>query len=438
MLIEIKTMGCRLNHAETAAIAGALEADGHDICEASATTTPNIPDAFLLHTCAVTGAAQNEALRLTRSAKKRGIPIVAVSGCGVGASDCSAFSEAGADLVIDKNNRAVTGDDQFNLGRIILSAASIGGGASSTTPKPSSTRAFVKIQDGCNFRCAYCIVPDARGAPVSRSADETLREIEALGARGFREFVLTGVNVAMWRHNSESLCGLISKISALDCVSRIRLSSIEPATTESAVIDLMSVAESRLCHALHYPLQSADNNVLRLMRRRYTAEQYAATLDYAASKIPRLGLGADVITGFPGETDAAFENTRAFILARPFTYLHVFPYSERPGTPAAEMPNKVPVNIRRDRARELIAIGKEKSAAFAKSLIGAELEALIERVDPDGAGHGWTSEYAAARVTGLSPSDSGRVIRFIARSANDAVVGNSLLRHENADANLSP
>ena len=160
------------------------------------------------------------------------------------------------------------------------------------------------------------------------------------------------------------------------------------------------------------------------MRRRYTAEKYAATLDYAASRIPRLGLGADVITGFPGETDAAFENTRAFILARPFTYLHIFPYSERPGTPAAEMPNKIPVNIRRERARELIAISKEKSATFASLLIGHEVEALIERVDPDGVGHGWTSEYAAARVSGLSSSDTGRIIRFTARSANDAVVEN--------------
>ena len=438
MLIEIKTMGCRLNHAETAAIAGALEAHGHDV-RASGAAAGNgaarenaaaAADVFILHTCTVTGAAQSEALRLARSAKKRGIPIVAVSGCGIGAGGGAAFSEAGADLLIDKNARTVDGADQFGIGSIVLSASALGasadggGAAAAPVPKHPSTRAFVKIQDGCSFRCAYCIVPDARGAPASRPAADVLREIEALGARGFREFVLAGVNVALWRDGALSLCGLAEKIAALGCVSRIRLSSIEPATTERAVIDQIAAPGSKLCRALHYPLQSADDGVLRLMRRRYTAGDYARTLDYAAAKIAPLplGIGADVITGFPGETDAAFERTRAFIASRPFTYLHVFPYSERPGTPAAAMPGKIPTHIRRARARELISLGEEKTRQFAASLIGRELEALIERIDASGHAHGWTSEYISASIGGLAPSACGSVIRFTASSADGTCV----------------
>ena len=438
MKIEIKTMGCRLNRAEAAAMTGALEAAGYEVEEKIPSISNHPSDIitqtsaishqtslFLLHTCTVTGAARNEALRLIRGAKRRGAAFVIVSGCGAG-TERDAFFEAGADVLIDKKNGEIIGDDFYGIGRLLLSALRIDAdsGAVRTLPRFASTRASVKIQDGCDFRCAYCIVPDARGAPVSRPAAAVLDEIRRLAeTEGFREFVLAGVNVATWTHGGLGLCDLIARIAEIGAVSRIRLSSVEPATTERALIDMMAdVAQSKLCRTLHYPLQSADDGVLRLMRRRYTVARYAEVLDYAAEKIPRLGLGADIIAGFPGESDAAFERTREFVLRRQFTNLHVFPYSERPGTPAASMPDKIPVQTRRERARELLAIGAEKARRFAESFIGNEAEMLVEKVGEDGVGQGWTSEYVSARVAGLTREDCGKTLRFKVNATDDATV----------------
>ena len=392
---------------------GALEAAGHEVGGGFA-----IADAFVLHTCTVTGAARAEALRHVRNARKRGVAHIVVSGCGAN-TERDAFAAAGADVVVDAKNNAVFGDDVFGIGRLALDSFNA---VSPGLPKYAATRASIKIQDGCDFRCAYCIVPDARGAPVSRPSGAILDEIRRLAEENdFREFVLTGVNVATWSHGGMTLCDLIMSIARIGSVARIRLSSVEPSTAEYRIIDLMAAAESKLCHTLHYPLQSGDDGVLKLMRRRYSAGEYAEALDYAAGKIPRLGLGADVITGFPGETDEAFANTRDFILRRPFTYLHVFPYSERPGTPAAEMPGKIPVSVRRARARELIAIGKSKSLAFAESFIGAEAEALVEKTNP---ARGWTSEYVPAEIPGAADAAPGQIIRFpVLRVENGVVTG---------------
>jgi len=425
MRIHIKTMGCRLNRAEAAAMTGALEAAGYAVSDAAVPQLLTFDFQlvnFLLHTCTVTGAARTEALRHTRNAKKKGFSHIVVTGCGA-SIERDAFFAAGADVVVDKKNGEISGEDVFGIGKIVL----CGGGA---TPKFTTTRASVKIQDGCCFRCAYCIVPDARGAPVSRPAGAIIAEIRRLAEEdGFREFVLAGVNVATWTEGERprepvlTLPDLIMRIAEISAVSRIRLSSVEPATTERAIIGLMSVAESKLCHTLHYPLQSADDGVLRLMRRRYTSAQYAEVLEYAVSKIPRFGLGADIITGFPGETDAAFENTREFVLRHPFTYLHVFPYSERPGTPAAEMPGKVPVAVRRERARELIKTGDAKARAFAESFVGTEAEVLVEKVGEDGVATGWTSEYVRAKTINTDRKACGTLLRRrVVRAEGDTVV----------------
>jgi len=189
----------------------------------------------------------------------------------------------------------------------------------------------------------------------------------------------------------------------------------------------MAAAESRLCRTLHYPLQSGDAGVLKRMRRRYTPEQYAAAVEDALARVPRLGLGADVITGFPGEDDAAFEASVGMIERFPFSNLHVFPYSERPGTPAAAMDGAVPVATRRERAQRLIAIGEEKRKRFAASFVGDEAEVLVERVDGDGVGRGWTSEYVEARIEGLATADVGRLVAMRVRSAVDGIVtGNAV------------
>ncbi len=402
MKIALRIMGCRLNHAEGAAIRGALEEAGHEV---SVGGDGAGADAFVLHTCAVTAAAQTEALRHLRAARRAGAARIVVCGCAASVADEAALREAGADEIV---SRRAPAPPAGSLAAIVADAL---GRPLAHRPSLFSTRAPVKVQDGCSFRCSYCIVPDARGAPRSRPAAEVLAEARGLLARGFRELVLTGVNVACWREADRSFADLVRDIAALPGLGRMRISSIEPHTAEREIVALMAAPGSRLCPMLHYPLQSGSDRVLRAMRRRYTAAEYRAAVERAVALVPGLGLGADIITGFPGETDADFGETLRLVRDYPFSNLHVFPYSERPGTPAATMPGAVPVRVRRDRAKALIALGEDKRAAFAATFPGREVEALVERVGEDGVAEGWTGPYLRARLPGRAPGDVGAILR---------------------------
>jgi len=282
-------------------------------------------------------------------------------------------------------------------------------------------RALVKVQDGCNFFCAYCIVPHTRGAPKSRPFDDVLTETRALAQAGCQEIVLAGCNVACWRDHGRGLVELVTAIAAQDEVRRIRLSSIEPATVEREIVNIMANC-LKICRYLHLPLQSGDAGMLRTMRRRYTPEAYAEVVRHAQRLMPDLGLGTDVITGFPGESDAAFANTRRMIEELPFNNLHVFPYSERPGTDAAKMGASVPPAVRKARANELIQIGVRKRQLFAESFVGRPVETLIEGGWKNGVGRGWTGAYLESCVTGVSQSAVGTIVRFTPQRVVDGVL----------------
>lgn len=452
MRVLLHVMGCRLNAAEGARIRGALEAAGWTVVEDGATSTQprgtgcssvtsgaaggsgdptaatdnggaaapagGMPpaDAFVLHSCAVTGAAQAEALRRVRAARRAGIPEIVVAGCVANVAPEAELREAGATGVVSRRASAATG-----LAAVV--GAALRGAVAPELLSFATTRAPVKIQDGCSFRCSYCIVPDARGEPRSRPFGEILGECSALVARGYREIVLSGVNVACWREGGRTLSSLVRAVASIPGLARVRMGSVEPRTTEEEVVSLMGEPDAKLCPTLHYPLQSGSDRILRAMRRRYSAAQYRAAVERALARVPRLGLGADVIAGFPGETDADFEETLRLVRDYPFSNLHAFPYSERPGTPAAEMPGAVPVRVRRERARALIAIGEEKRAAFAASLAGAEADVLVERVGTDGTASGWTGQYLRARIPGRSPADAGALLRVrVLRAEGDALV----------------
>lgn len=399
--VAFKTLGCRLNQAETASLAGQFEALGFELASDSTEA-----DVLVIHSCAVTRSAERESLRLVRQAKLRGRHrLVVLAGCAATVAPPGELRDAGADLL-------VAHADKTSLpSRVVAALGDPTTPAVGTLPRFGTVRALVKVQDGCDFRCAYCIVPAARGAPRSRPLDEVVAEVAALTSRGFREVVLTGVNVACYRYRTHRLTDLIRSLARNPALLRIRLSSIEPATTERELVDL-AVTESRLCRSLHYPLQSGDARILLAMRRRYTPEQYADTVRYALDRLPGLGLGADVITGFPGEDEAAFAATRALLEQFPFSNLHVFPYSERPGTPAATLPGVVPVSLRRSRARELLDLATEKRKAFAATFVGREVAVLVEHRDADGIARGWTGEYLEARVAGSPPDCAGDLLRF--------------------------
>jgi threonylcarbamoyladenosine tRNA methylthiotransferase MtaB len=240
--------------------------------------------------------------------------------------------------------------------------------------------------------------------------DEVLAEARQAAAAGFKELVLTGANLGCYRDGGCSLADLIRQVEAVPEVARIRLSSIEITTVEREVIDLMACS-AKLCRFLHLPLQSGSDRILAAMGRRYRRDEFRAAAEYAARVVPRIGLGTDILVGFPGEDEEAFMDTVRLVEELPFSNLHVFPYSRRPGTRAESLPNQVPAAVKKERVRRLLDIERDKRRAFAEKFIGVAVKVLIERIDAQGRGRGWTGEYLEACVSGpeLQPN---RIVEF--------------------------
>ena len=417
-LAVLYAMGCRLNHAEAAKIAGALEAIGWDVLE-SGETPPRRAGAYVLHSCAVTAEAGREALRRVRAAVRAGVRTVVVSGCAASVA-AEEFLAQGAGVVLSRRAPPLApplpGCTEEE--RLAYAVDSGQRGSSSAAPAYSSVRAPVKIQDGCSFRCSYCIVPEARGAPASRPLGEILRECEELVRRGYREIVLTGVNAAFWRDGGATLPELVRRVAGVPGLLRVRLGSVEPGTHEEELALLASRPGSKLCPFFHLPLQSGSDRVLSAMRRHYDSAAFKAAVETVLRSEPMAGLGTDVMTGFPGETEEDFGLTELLLRSLPFSNLHVFPYSERPGTPASVMPGAVPVGTRRERARRLAALGREKRAEFARAFVGRRVKVLVERVSPDGLATGWTGEYLGAAIAGMEPSSVGSLAEAVAEDAS--------------------
>jgi threonylcarbamoyladenosine tRNA methylthiotransferase MtaB len=281
---------------------------------------------------------------------------------------------------------------------------------------------LLKVQDGCDFFCAYCIVPHTRGDPVSRPFDDCLREAARFIGEGYREIVVTGCNIACYADGGRRLPDLLDALAGLPDIGRLRLGSVEPGTVEGEVGALMA-ARGNICRFLHLPVQSGDDGVLTRMGRRYTAAQLAETVGRIEALMPDAAFGADVICGFPGETDAAFERTVQMIRDLPFSNLHVFPYSERPGTPASGFDGCVPPDERRRRAKRLIALGQEKRAAFARRFVGKTVEVLVEQFDREGRARGWSGEYVPCAVSGVPPDRLGSLCTVIP----DRIEGDTLV-----------
>jgi threonylcarbamoyladenosine tRNA methylthiotransferase MtaB len=407
--VAFKTVGCRLNQAETARIAAGFEIAGYSVVEFGAPA-----DVCVIHTCTITGRAETTCLRLARGAKKDNpSTLVVLAGCAVEANREAILGNPAVDFAIGQK-------EKFDLPRILAerlhgdSEATANDPTTSTGNLPvqaiaplfSTTRALVKVQDGCDFCCSYCIVPQVRGTPTSRPMADIQREVEMLARKGFKEIVITGANLAAYSHSGSNLVDVLVLLETLEGIERIRLSSIESSTVQRAVIEFMAGSE-KLCRYLHLPLQSGDDGILAAMGRRYTSAQYRKLVEFAAGTMPLIGLGTDIIVGFPGETDEAFKNTCSLVMDLPFNNFHVFPYSIRPGTHAATLPDQLPREIKKERAAELIAIGNSKRRQFALEFLTRPVSALVERLRTDGVATGWTGEYLEARLQmdGLGEND---------------------------------
>ena len=267
-----------------------------------------------------------------------------------------------------------------------------------------ATRALLKIQDGCNVMCSFCLIPFARGHERSRRLDDILVEAESHAAGGHRELVLTGVNIGQFYSQGVDLAGLIDRLDAIDGIERIRLSSIEPTTVTQRLLDRMGVSR-KLCPYLHVPLQSGDDTVLASMNRPYKVGSFLYLIDRAMESVPGVALGTDLMVGFPGESEHAFQHTVDLCDRLPFSYFHVFTYSKRPGTAAAKMSQDIPAEVARQRAQTLAELSRQKRLAFAERWIGASVSVLFEGGRSDGLRLGTTTHYLKVGV----PSDADLV-----------------------------
>ncbi len=255
----------------------------------------------------------------------------------------------------------------------VLTAAPVFDGESLEKTRPN-----LKVQDGCNNRCSFCIIPYVRGKSRSLKLGEVLREVDALVAGGYREIVLSGINLGRWGRELEPRANFAAMLRAIlqrTAIEKIRISSVEPMDWTNELIELVA-SSPRICKHAHVPMQSGSDRILRKMHRKYRPWHYADRIERIRYGMPDAAIGADVMVGFPGETGDDFDETRSFIERLPFTYLHVFTYSSRPGTPSAAMPDQVPVQVARERNRILRELAAQKKRAFMKSFVGRELEAI--------------------------------------------------------------
>lgn len=266
------------------------------------------------------------------------------------------------------------------------------------TGESDSTRAPLKIHDGCNFMCSFCLIPFARGRERSRHVEDVIREAIELAQRGHREVVLTGVNIGRYESQQCDLVGLIQRLEQIDGLDRIRISSIEPSTVSEGLLDHM-MCSSKLCRFLHIPLQSGSDELLRAMNRNYTVAEYRGLIETASARIPGLGLGTDVMVGFPREAPTDFDATMQLIEELPFSYLHVFTFSKRPGTAAARLRNTVPSSIIRNRARALAKLSEAKRMTFYQRYLGRSVRVLFEKPDRDGFATGRTDNFMKVEVS---------------------------------------
>jgi len=400
---SLHTLGCRLNQAETALLADRLRRDGYQIVDYGRPT-----DLLVLNTCSVTGEAERACrYEIRKTLRHSPQAFVAVTGCYAQTGVEALRRMPGIDLIVG-NQHKLSLPDHLPPPSALRKRPAPALLHTRTLTRDDFTldgagdyedrRAHLKIQDGCDFMCSFCLIPFARGRERSRQMDDAVREAEALVARGHRELVLTGVNIGRFEQDGRSLLDLIRRLERIEGLARIRISSIEPTTVPDELLEHMA-APGKLCQHLHLPLQSGDDEILRAMNRRYTLHEYAAFVERAVRLMPDLGLGTDIMVGFPGESEAQFANTLAAVTDLPFTYLHVFAYSKRPGTAAARLPGTVAAATVRSRSTTLAELSRAKRLAFYQRHLGRRVEVLFESQDETGRWTGLTANYIRVGVT---------------------------------------
>ena len=378
----LHNLGCKVNAYETEAMQQLLEENGYEIVPFKEGA-----DVYIINTCTVTNMADRKSRQMLHRAKKMNPDaIVVAAGCYVQAKEASGEIDESIDIVIGNNKKKdliqiLDGFYEKKQGqnKAVIDINHTHEYEEMHLNKTAEhTRAYIKVQDGCNQFCTYCIIPFARGRVRSRAKEDVIEEVKTLAANGYKEVVLTGIHLSSYGVDIEdSLLSLILAVHEVDGIHRIRLGSLEPGIITEEFVRTIS-ALPKVCPHFHLSLQSGCNATLRRMNRRYMAEEYAAKCQLLRKYFAHPALTTDVITGFPGETPEEFEESRAFVDSMDFYETHIFKYSRREGTKAAVMPDQVPEQIKAERSKVLIALSEEKQSRFEEELIGTTQEVLME------------------------------------------------------------
>ncbi len=388
------TLGCRLNQAETSLISNSFREKGYEIVDHGQPT-----DLCVINTCTVTEQADAKCRQLVRQVLRRSPDaFVAVVGC---------YAQIGAEALrqIDGVDLVVGTEEKMRVSQFIdvphkLPETVVRKQRISNTPftinsignYEHATRANLKVQDGCDFMCTFCIIPFARGRARSRAFWDIQREAMQLVERGHKELVLSGVNIGTYQFEGKTLLDVIRMLEKIDGLERIRISSIEPTTIPQELVWHMAESE-KLCNHFHIPLQHADDTILSRMRRLYTRREYVDFLEMVQKTVPDVCLGTDVMVGFPGEDQERFDAMRSLLAELPFAYFHVFTFSERGGTPAVKMTDKVNSKVKKRRSRLLRELSQRKKRMFLQDAIGKQVSVLMEERNDAGLFQGFTDNY---------------------------------------------
>jgi len=419
--VSFVTLGCKVNQYETQVMREALRKQGYRMAAPG-----EVADVYVINTCTVTGVSDRKARQMIRRAvASNPDALVVVVGCYVERCPEEIRKMPGVDL-------ALTNSEKLSIGEYLRDFAAKGVFSDKIPPNPplqrgeilhphittfdGQTRALVKVQDGCDSFCTYCIVPYVRGGKIrSRPADSILSEVRALAENGHREVVLTGIHLGAYGKeltDGTTLADVVRAVHGVDGIGRIRLSSIEPMDVSHDLIREMARLP-KCAHHFHVSLQSGSDKILKLMRRGYMSAEFAALIGRIKTAMPDVGLSTDVMVGFPGETEGDFQDTCDLVERAKFSRLHVFRYSPRSGTPAAKFPNQVQGIVASRRSQELRALGDRLAREFHSQMLGQVAEVLLEdsREGKDRLLAGFTSNYVRVLVADAADKLAGQIIK---------------------------
>lgn len=433
-LVAFATLGCRVNHYETEAMAEKFIREGYEI-----TQFENFADVYVINTCSVTNMSDKKSRQIISRARRRNKEaIIAAVGCYSQVAPDEVSKIEGVDVVLGTRNK---GDivyyvnkakdeqkPQLMVGEVLKNKQFE---ELNIEEYQDKTRAFLKIQDGCNRFCAYCLIPYTRGTTCSKDPDMVLTEIKKLNEHGFKEIILSGIHTASYGVDLEgnvSLITLLEEIEKSDGIERVRIGSIEPSFFTDEVIEKIKNMK-KLCPQFHLSLQSGCNTTLKRMNRRYTAKEYEDAVNRIRENLKDASITTDVIVGFPGETDEEFNETYEYLKRIKLTKTHIFKFSPRKGTKAADMSNQVDGNVKEQRSKALIELNEKNEGDFSKSLVGRELDVLIEQEVSNKAGvfEGYTRNYVKVETFIGNENMIGKIVPCkIVEACGNYVVGKIL------------